>query len=105
MAHMDQGWAALIAAIAAGIFVLGGAWIGFLGGRRQTADQAAVEHAQWLRGQRQEAYIKFLEEWERALADFDQFEQQPEAWFQIPSEEDPEPYYVQFDEAASCAVP
>jgi hypothetical protein len=97
---MDQGWAALAAAVAAGVFALGGAWVGFLGGRRQTTDQAAVEHAQWLRGQRQEAYIRFLEEWERALADFDQFEQQPEAWFNIPPERDPGPYHAAFYEAA-----
>jgi hypothetical protein len=101
---MDQGWAALAAAGAAGIFALGGAWIGFLGGRRQTTDQAAVEHAQWLRGQRQEAYISFLEQWERSLADFHQFEEAPEAWFLIPSGADSESYYAGFEEAAGRPI-
>lgn len=41
---------------------------GFLVGRRQITDQAAVEHRQWLRGQRQEAYINLLDAWDTAIA-------------------------------------
>jgi hypothetical protein len=64
---MDQIWVVLIGSIAAGIFALGGAYIGFLGGRRQTADQANVEHGQWLRNQRQEAYVQLLDSWDQAV--------------------------------------
>ncbi|MFF7795572.1 hypothetical protein [Streptomyces sp. NPDC007991] len=101
---MDQGWAAIVAAIAAGFFGITGVFAGIVVGRRQTVDQAAVEHGQWLRGQRQEAYIKFLEAWEQALADFEQFEHQPEAWFRVPPNADPEPYYAQFDEAVTRPI-
>ncbi|MGA5363923.1 hypothetical protein [Streptomyces purpurascens] len=61
----------MIAAIAAGVFGIGGAWIGFLGGRRQTIDQAQVEHQQWLRGQRQEAYTGFLSAFDSSLIALD----------------------------------
>ncbi|MDQ0408693.1 hypothetical protein ABVB69_35020 [Streptomyces sp. NPDC000349] len=69
---MDQGWAAMVAAVAAGVFGIGGAWIGFLGGRRQTTDQAQVEHQQWLRGQRQEAYTEYLSTWDASLITLDE---------------------------------
>ena len=65
---MSDTAATIITAIAGGLFALGAAYIGYRGGRRQTADQAQVEHQQWLRGQRQEAYVQFLEYWEKALA-------------------------------------
>lgn len=64
---MDQGWAAIIAAGAAGAFTLGGVALGLVVGRRQTTDQAAVEHQQWLRGQRQEAYLQLLEAFDAAV--------------------------------------
>lgn len=62
----------MVAAVAAGVFGIGGAWIGFLGGRRQTTDQAQVEHQQWLRGQRQEAYTGFLSTWDTSLITLDE---------------------------------
>lgn len=65
---MDQGWAAIIAAIVAGAAALGGIGIGLIVGRRQLADQTAVEHGQWLRSQRQEAYLAFLDEFDRIMA-------------------------------------
>lgn len=64
---MDQGWAAIIAAIVAAVAALGGIGIGLIVGRRQLADQTAVEHAQWLRSQRQEAYLAFLNEFDRIM--------------------------------------
>ncbi|MFE2297945.1 hypothetical protein ACFXAW_07090 [Streptomyces sp. NPDC059445] len=57
---MSEAWAAIIAAIAAGFFGIGGILTGIIVGRRQTMDQATVEHGQWLRGQRQQAYLAFL---------------------------------------------
>jgi len=57
---MDQGWAALIAAVTAGVV---GLWVG----RRTVRDQAQVEHGQWLRNQRQEAYVRVLDTWDTAL--------------------------------------
>ncbi|MGY1583768.1 hypothetical protein [Streptomyces sp. MN13] len=38
--------------------------ISYKAGRRQTADQATVEHGQWLRGQRQQAYLAFVGTWD-----------------------------------------
>ncbi len=50
---------------------LGAALIAFLGGlllgRRQIADQAKVEHDQWLRTLRQGAYVQLLSIWETAV--------------------------------------
>ncbi|MFI1004414.1 hypothetical protein ACIP10_17615 [Streptomyces galbus] len=70
---MDEAWAAVVAATAAGVFGLGGAYIGLVAGRRQAADQARVEHGHWLRGQRQEAYVQFLDAWDRTIRDLQQF--------------------------------
>ncbi|MFF8840482.1 hypothetical protein [Streptomyces sp. NPDC015130] len=67
---MDQGWAAVIAAGVAGIVALIGAFIGVWLGRRTIQDQAQVEHEQWLRGQRQEAYLTLLAEWDKAVPRF-----------------------------------
>ncbi|MEU6626099.1 hypothetical protein ABZ926_35780 [Streptomyces litmocidini] len=67
---MDQGWAAVIAAGVAGVVALAGAFIGVWLGRRTVRDQAQVEHEQWLRGQRQEAYVTLLAEWDKTLPRF-----------------------------------
>ncbi|MFE2821919.1 hypothetical protein [Streptomyces sp. NPDC059271] len=69
---MSEAWAAIIAAVAAGFFGIGGILTGIIVGRRQTTDQATVEHGQWLRGQRQAAYTE-------ALAAWDAFEAEAEA--------------------------
>ncbi|WP_328373713.1 hypothetical protein OG800_50795 (plasmid) [Streptomyces sp. NBC_00445] len=60
---MGQQWGMLGAALIgfAGLFV------GLIVGRRQVADQAQVEHGQWLRAQRQEAYVQLLDSWETAV--------------------------------------
>ncbi|MFC4464649.1 hypothetical protein ACFPH6_08780 [Streptomyces xiangluensis] len=71
MTRMDQGLAALIAAVVAGLLALGGAWIGFLGARRQTTDQAHAAHDQWLREQRQQAYVVLLDAWDQAVGGLD----------------------------------
>ncbi|MFJ2225595.1 hypothetical protein ACIOFY_36835 [Streptomyces anulatus] len=65
---MDQGIAAVIAAGAAGAVAVAGSFIGVWVGRRQVRDQAHVEHEQWLRGQRQEAFVEFLAIWDGAVA-------------------------------------
>lgn len=64
---MDQGVAAVIAAGVAGVVGVTGSLIGMRMGRRQVSDQAQVEHEQWLRGQRQEAYIAVLDAWDTAV--------------------------------------
>ena len=64
---MNEAWGAVVAAVAAGVFGILGILAGIYVGRRQTTDQAQVEHGQWLRGQRQEAYVQFLNAWEEAL--------------------------------------
>lgn len=67
MSAMSSEWAAVVAAVAAGVFGIGGTLAGMLVGRRQVTDQAKVEHGQWLRGQRQEAYVLFLDRWDAAV--------------------------------------
>jgi hypothetical protein len=71
MARVNEPWAAIVAAIAAGFFGIGGTFAGLYVGRRQTTDQADVEHGQWLRGQRQEAYLNLLEAWDDAMQEID----------------------------------
>lgn len=57
---MGEQWATIMAAVIA----VCGVPVGILVGRWQVTDQAAVEHGQWLRGQRQEAYIALLDAWD-----------------------------------------
>ncbi|WP_331758856.1 hypothetical protein OH782_42450 (plasmid) [Streptomyces sp. NBC_01544] len=64
---MTDGWGTVAAAAIAVI----GAFVGLFVGRRQVRDQAQVEHGQWLRGQRQEAYSTFLAAWDQAEKNFD----------------------------------
>ncbi|MFD4339022.1 hypothetical protein ACFWPP_17840 [Streptomyces anulatus] len=65
---MTEAWAAIIAAVIAGVLTMVGGHMGFRAGRQQVRDQAQVEHEQWLRGQRQEAYADFLAVWDAAYA-------------------------------------
>ena len=64
---MSESWGAVVAAVAAGVFGIAGTFAGIFVGRRQTTDAAAVEHRQWLRGQRQEAYVAFLAAWDNLV--------------------------------------
>ncbi|MFF9627267.1 hypothetical protein [Streptomyces griseosporeus] len=64
---MSETWEAIFPATAAGVFGILGILAGIVVGRRQTTDQAAVEHGQWLRGQRQQAYTGLLAAWDTAL--------------------------------------
>lgn len=57
----------IFTAIVGGIVALAVAYIGYRAGRRQTTDQATVEHGQWLRGQRQQAYLAFVDTWDTCL--------------------------------------
>lgn len=68
MSPMGQQWGTVIAAVIAAGGALGGVRLG----RRQVTDQAAVEHGQWLRGQRQEAYVALLEAWDTGVKRFDE---------------------------------
>jgi hypothetical protein len=62
-ASMTDGWGTIVAALIAAA----AGFIGIAVGRGTTRHQATVEHKQWLRGQRQEAYVEFLAVWDRAL--------------------------------------
>ncbi|MFD3815161.1 hypothetical protein ACFWRZ_08845 [Streptomyces rubiginosohelvolus] len=69
---MDQGWAAVIAAGVAGAVAVAGSFIGVWVGRWQARDQARIEHGQWLRGQRQEAFVSLLTLWDEAVLKLEQ---------------------------------
>lgn len=67
---MTSEGATIVAAAIAGTVALVGAFSGFFLGKRQVRDQAAVEHGQWLRGQRQDAYVALLDAWDTAMKEF-----------------------------------
>lgn len=62
--------ATIIAAAIAATGALVGVFSGIIVGRHQVTDQASVEHGQWLRGQRQEAYTAFLTAWDAGIPEF-----------------------------------
>ncbi|MFJ3545456.1 hypothetical protein ACIPQH_25210 [Streptomyces rubiginosohelvolus] len=57
---MWEQWGTVVGALIG----FGGLFVGLLVGRRQVTDEAKVEHEQWLRGQRQEAYAQLLDAWD-----------------------------------------
>jgi hypothetical protein len=65
---MTEGWG-MVAAAAIGVI---GALCGLIVGRRMVRDQAQVEHEQWLRGQRQEAYVALLSAWDETVPKFEE---------------------------------
>ncbi|MGI5508913.1 hypothetical protein [Streptomyces sp. CA-106131] len=67
---MGEQWGTVTAAVIAAVGALAGTGLGVFVGRRQVVDQAAVEHGQWLRGQRQEAYIALLTSWDTGVSQF-----------------------------------
>jgi cbb3-type cytochrome oxidase subunit 3 len=67
MRTMSDAAATIFTAIAGGLFALAVAYIGYRAGQRQTTDQATVEHGQWLRGQRQQAYLAFVDTWDTTV--------------------------------------
>ncbi|WP_330323489.1 hypothetical protein [Streptomyces pseudovenezuelae] len=71
---MNEAWAAIIAAIAAGLFGIGGAFVGLIVGRRQTTDQAHVEHGHWLREQRLQAYLNLVDTWDAVIKNLQAFQ-------------------------------
>ncbi|MFB7337513.1 hypothetical protein ACFC00_38790 [Streptomyces adustus] len=90
---MTEAWGAVVAAVAAGVFGIAGAFMGLYVGRRQTIDQADVEHGHWLRGQRCEAYVAYLSAYEDAETALG------ELVFYLPRHVDPSSYSPgQFDQ-------
>ncbi|WTV09613.1 hypothetical protein OHA19_00715 [Streptomyces sp. NBC_00012] len=67
---------------------LAGVVSGFFLGRRQVRDQAAVEHGQWLRGQRQDAYVALLDAWDTAVKEFQEEIDQGEYFDEIAAHEE-----------------
>ncbi|MER5916440.1 hypothetical protein ABT124_40140 [Streptomyces sp. NPDC001982] len=90
---MSDTAATIFTAIAGGLFALAVAYISYRAGRRQTTDQATVEHGQWLRGQRQQAYLAFQDTWDTAIEDLqalqDSWEARVHAYAQDSALEDP----------------
>jgi hypothetical protein len=80
MHAMSTATLAIITTTMAGLFGLSGAFIGYWTGRRQTADQATVEHLQWLRGQRQQAYVAFLDAWDTSVESLAALQTSWESW-------------------------
>ncbi|KOT33280.1 hypothetical protein ADK41_28170 [Streptomyces caelestis] len=72
--------ATVFTAMAGGVFALAVAYIGYRAGRRQTTDQATVEHGQWLRGQRQQAYLAFVDTWDSWMEALQGLQQSWEPW-------------------------
>ncbi|MGW5003257.1 hypothetical protein ACWEP8_37015 [Streptomyces hydrogenans] len=68
---MDQGQAAIAAGGMAAFAALVGSFVGARVGRRTVRDQAQVEHGQWLRNKRQEAYVSVLAAWDGAIQAFE----------------------------------
>ncbi len=54
--------------VIAAIIAVGGAALAYLAGRHQVRDQAFVEHAQWLRTQRLQAYTDYLVKFDEVTA-------------------------------------
>ncbi|MDF3300195.1 hypothetical protein [Streptomyces tropicalis] len=65
---MDQGLAAVLGAAVGVVGTLGTACFTYLATRQQTRDRERVEHGQWLRQQRQQAYENFLIAYDRFAA-------------------------------------
>ncbi|MBG7696629.1 hypothetical protein HCJ76_00565 [Streptomyces sp. MC1] len=72
--------ATIFTAIVGGLIALAVAYIGYRTGRRQTTDQATVEHGQWLRGQRQQAYLAFVDTWDTWAEALQGLQQSWEPW-------------------------
>lgn len=68
---MSDAWGAVVAAAVSGVLAIVVGVLAYTAGRRQVADQAVVEHEQWLRGQRQETYLGFLRSLDRLLLEGD----------------------------------
>ncbi|QNE27608.1 hypothetical protein [Streptomyces sp. INR7] len=57
---MDGQWATVLAAGIAASVTLAGAAIAYRAGRRQVRDQGEIAHSQWLRTQREQAYVEYV---------------------------------------------
>ncbi|MEU8679107.1 hypothetical protein [Streptomyces sp. NPDC048560] len=57
---MDGQLATILAAGIAASVTLAGAVIAYRAGRRQVRDQGEIAHSQWLRTQREQAYVEYL---------------------------------------------
>lgn len=64
---MSDAWGMVVAAAVSGVLAIVAGVLAYKSGRRQVKDQAVVEHEQWLRDQRQEAYLGFLQSLDRML--------------------------------------
>ncbi|MEV5915749.1 hypothetical protein AB0M00_43565 [Streptomyces chartreusis] len=71
---MNEQWPVLLTAIAGVAGTVAVAYISILGNRRQTRDQAHVEHGQWLRDQRQHAYADLFAVWDATIKDLRAFQ-------------------------------
>lgn len=72
---MSDTAATIFAATVGGLAALAVGYISYRAGRRQTSDQATVEHGQWLRGERQQAYLKFVGTWDTTVEQLQDLQQ------------------------------
>lgn len=86
---MNQMWGIAAAGLLAIGGTIAGGYLGLLTGRRQVHDQARVEHGQWLRDQRQEAYLQLFEAWDQAVKDLRAFQYE---WHDLVEQERDEGY-------------
>ncbi|MFG2097269.1 hypothetical protein [Streptomyces sp. NPDC048612] len=73
---MSDGWGAVIAAVATGVFGLVVGILAYKAGRRQVKDQAAADHRAWRRQNRFDAY-------RRLIASVDAFEEEMDRWIRV----------------------
>ncbi|BCK74065.1 hypothetical protein Srufu_080180 (plasmid) [Streptomyces libani subsp. rufus] len=73
---MSDGWGAVIASGATGLFMLVTAVVAYKTGRRQVKDQAAADHRAWRRQNRFDAY-------QRLIAATDAFQEEMDRWIRV----------------------
>jgi hypothetical protein len=70
MLGMSDQWPLFLTAALGLAGTFGVSYLSYRGGRRQ----AGIEHGQWLRGRRQEAYTALFPAWDAAVKDLDEFQ-------------------------------
>ncbi|MFG2276711.1 hypothetical protein ACGFNY_44005 [Streptomyces chartreusis] len=85
---MNEQWPVVFAAVAGVAGTVAVAYISILGNRRQTRDQAHVEHGQWLRDQRQHAYNDLFAAWDAAVKEVRAFQYEFDSLVEANAERD-----------------
>ena len=93
---MSDQWPVILTAALGLAGTFGVSYLGYRGTRRQTADQASIEHGQWLRERRQEAYTALFPAWDVAVKDLREFQYGWQQLMEAQEEEDEgyEPWFL-----------